>query len=111
MKKILAILCLAAFTSSAIAAPLASVMNQGNVVVVKLDKDKDKDKKKKGEKSCCSKDEKSAKSCHEGEGSKTGSSSATGSGHNGATEKKGACCSKDASKSCGKGAKSAEPAK
>ena len=107
MKKIIAILCLAAFTGSAMAAPIASALNE-SVVVAKLDKDKDKDKdkKKKSEKSCCSKDASAAKSCHEGE--KSGAA-ATGSGAAGSAEKK-ACCSKDA-KSCDKDKKHAEPAK
>ena len=106
MKKILAILCLAAFTSSAIAAPIATAFSQENAIVAKLDKDKDKDKKKKKDKSCCSKEE--AKSC--GEGAKTNGAAATGSG-NGAVSAPKSCCSKDAAKSCSKDSKNVTPAK
>ena len=108
MKKIIAILCLAAFSGSAMAAPLASALRTETSVVSKMDKDKDKDKdkKKKSEKACCSKDAAGAKSCHDGE--KSGAA-ATGSSAAGSTEKK-ACCSKDA-KSCDKDKKHAEPAK
>ncbi|MFM2285738.1 MAG: hypothetical protein RLZZ543_1235 [Bacteroidota bacterium] len=106
MKKIIAILCLAAFSGSAMAAPLASALRTETSVVSKLDKDKDKDKKKKSEKACCSKDAAGAKSCHDG--AKSGAA-ATGANAAGSTEKK-ACCSKDA-KSCDKDKKHAEPAK
>ena len=96
MKKILAILSLAAFMSSSMASPLVSTFKNETVSVSKLDKDKDKDKdkkKKKKEKSCCSKE--ATKSCSEAAGSKEGAA-ATG------TTAPKSCCSKDAAKSCDK---------
>ena len=92
MKKILAILSLAAFMSSSMASPLVSSFNNETVSVSKLDKDKDKKKKKK-EKSCCSKEV--TKSCSEAAGSKDGAA-VTG------TTAPKSCCSKDAAKSCDK---------
>ena len=100
MKKILAILSLAAFMSSSMASPLVSSFNNETVSVSKLDKDKDKDKdkkKKKKEKSCSSEEK---KSCSEAAGA-----------NNGATTAPKSCCSKDASKSCSKDQKQVAPSK
>ena len=91
MKKILAILSLAAFMSSSMASPLVSSFNNETVSVSKLDKDKDKDKDKKKKKK--------EKACSEA-GAKNGSTTAPKS-----------CCSKDAAKSCSKDQKQATPAK
>ena len=99
MKKILAILSLAAFMSSSMASPLVSSFNNETVSVSKLDKDKDKDKDKKKKKKSCSADEK--KSCSEAAGANNGA----------ATTAPKSCCSKDASKSCYKDQKQAAPAK
>ena len=99
MKKILAILSLAAFMSSSMASPLVSSFNNETVSVSKLDKDKDKDKDKKKKKKSCSADEK--KSCSEAAGTNNGA----------ATTAPKSCCSKDASKSCSKDQKQVAPSK
>ena len=86
MKKIIAILCFAAFTSSAMALPL--VASSTGVEISNLG-DKDKEKKTKGKKAkeCCSKSE--TKSCH-GEGASTEAKSEKPAGKS--------CCSKDGGK-------------
>ncbi|MEX1189079.1 MAG: hypothetical protein WED33_07460 [Bacteroidia bacterium] len=107
MKKLIAILCLAAFTGGAYAVSFASFSNTAETaVIVKASDDKDKDKKKKknSEKACCSKD--AAKSCDEGA---KGNASAE-SGNAGATKAK-SCCSQASGKSCagGSGEKASAP--
>lgn len=93
MKKILAILSLAAFMSSSMASPLVSSFSNETVSVSKLDKDKDKDKDKKKKRK--------QKACSEATETNTGTS----------TTAPKSCCSKDASKSCSKDQKQAAPAK
>jgi hypothetical protein len=102
MKRIIAIICFAAYTTAGIASGLAP-LTSNSIVTAYGDKDKDKDKKRKTAKAaCCSKGSTEAKACTDSEKS-TGKVSSgavvTPAGSTAAQPK--SCCKKDgAAKSC-----------